>query len=422
MPKSPAPAPAAASTSAGPGTPVVTSSAATAGGGEASGQQQLQVAHVLRKMEEHFAGVSRQLVELERRMSSLEVVAKEMQAAQREQAEDRRKLDRILDRLKSLPPTASTSTSTSASASGSAAAGSGNAGSAAGLQYAAALAPAAGAPYYPTVRLPALQPATSLITSLPQAQAAGRAGSSKAEQEELDRQMALRLQQELNAGAAAGGGAGGSDLLPGVDTRALHSKPTGAGAGAGAGGSGTGSGECPMCGASMPLAALEAHVARHFGEEAGGGADGKDGGKEGGKDGKDKEGFFSWLFARQQQQEADKNKDAKSSTSASASASSSAQAQPGTRPASTSAPPVPAYRTGSAANPQVLNLNPGPGAPAGFYPAGMNPVMYRAPPGQGQVVYALGPNAQPQPMFMGYPNPAASGTPQIYYTPAPGQQ
>jgi hypothetical protein len=187
----------------------------------------------------------------------------------------------------------------------------------------------------------------------------------KNDQEEADRLLALRLQEELNRDSP-------SDLLPGVDTARAHSKPTPGGPSH----SNEAHSECPICGVEQPISQIEAHVHKHLEENPNVAPE-------------QKEGFLSWLFASKRSQAAIARPEPPKLSSPPKPSAPVAKAQPqmlnlsqqqqGLYPS--------AYRYGTQV-PQGMQIPPGmqlatipPGAPipAGAVPLGNYPGVYPPP-------------------------------------------
>jgi hypothetical protein len=303
--------------------------------------------------------VGRQMTDLERRMSTLEAVTRE-----------------ILEHQKSLSEQFKHAQMPPAAAAAAAAASPAYPSTAASVKLAPLVAP------------PPLSAATAMgatasmsMSGYPSLTTSAR---SRSEQEEQDRLLAMRLQEELNR------------EVPSGNTKSQH---TGGGSGSGSGSGSTGGrSECPICQGSFPLAELEAHVARHFDDELPSRTSGKDSGKQ--EKEEKKEGFFGWLFAKDK----DKDKDKKPDTSTSAASSS--------RPSNGSQ----SSRTQTTGG--VLNLNtPAVGLPPGgvYATRGLPPGMVAyAAPGQPQL-YPVALPGQPQ-LYPG-------AQPLVYYASAqPPQQ
>lgn len=174
---------------------------------------------------------------------------------------------------------------------------------------------------------------------------------------ELDRQLALRLQEEINRAEGGGGGVtpGGpsdSGLLPGVDTKALYSKQQSSGGGQ--------QEECPFCGLGLPMAQLEAHVNKHLDDPTSIPATGS-----GVKDA-DRSSILGWLFNR---------KAADSKPAGAQLSSSPSNSKP---PLAAPKPPPQQMMT-----PQYASIYPGSAASTPIYrvPASQVPPGVQIPPG-----------------------------------------
>lgn len=211
---------------------------------------------------------------------------------------------------------------------------------------------------YASQRLPPLQPATSLYMPPPSI-AAPR--SSKNDQEEADRLLALRLQEEINRDNH-------SDLLPGVDTAKMHSKPTPGGPPRG----NEASGECPICGLEQPLAQIESHVNKHLEENPGVATQ------------EQKEGFLSWLFATKKDTPAQRPEPPKLTPPKPSPAKAPTSAQPQVLNLGQPGIYPPAYRYGTQGmqippGMQLATIPPGAPIPPGAVPLGNYPGVYPPP-------------------------------------------
>ena len=211
-------------------------------------------------------------------------------------------------------------------------------------------------PAYPQ-RLPPLQPANSLYMPPPSAPS-----RTRNDQEEADRMLALRLQEEINRES-------GSDLLPGVDTARMHSKPTPGGPSSHS----EAHSECPICGMEQPISQIEAHVNKHLEENPGVATQ------------EQKEGFLSWLFASKKAQQTPARPEPPKLTPPKPSAPV-AKAQPQPQVLNLGQPGMypSSYRYGTQGmqippGMQLATIPPGAPIPPGAVPLGAYPGVYPPP-------------------------------------------
>ena len=189
-----------------------------------------------RKMEENFEKVSMQLLDTQRRVSMLESLVRDISENQKLSAQDRReKAEYLYQKIDQLKQTfASTANSVHSNLQNS---------SISTNPLLSSL------PAYSQPRSAlSLQPATSLY-NVPYSSNSS-SGKPRPDQEELDRQFALKLQEEMNRESSNSG------LLPGVDTKSMSLKATPGGL--------SDNIECPMCLLSVPLSQIDAHVNKHL--------------------------------------------------------------------------------------------------------------------------------------------------------------
>jgi len=216
-----------------------------------------------RRVEENFEKISMQLLDMQRRMSMLETSVRDISENQKLSINERReKTEELKHKMEQLKQMHS-SVSSAANSVQQPQPQQQNA-------LLSSLPTYAQSQYSQPSRpsLTSLQPATSLY-SIPQVASSSSRG--KVDQEELDRQLAMRLQEEMNRESDAG-------ILPGVDTKAMYMKTT-------PGGPTENHTECPICGMDQQLSQIEAHVNKHLEENPNAATQ------------EQKEGFLSWLFS-----------------------------------------------------------------------------------------------------------------------------
>lgn len=249
-----------------------------------------QLATFMRRVEDNFNNVTRHLSEVERRLATVEQASKEAAEMSRTNSmEKKRMLETIQQQLTELRRQTAMATvavrpgllfrrhssySSQAPPPTPAFAPQPSLAPQPAPVYTQPMQSLTPLPSYSSQRLPPLQPANSLYMPPPSA-------PRKNDQEEADRLLALRLQEEINRES------GPSDLLPGVDTARAHSKPTPTPTPGGPSSS-EGHTECPICGMDQPISQIESHVNKHLEENPSVAT------------AEQKEGFLSWLFSGKQ--------------------------------------------------------------------------------------------------------------------------